>query len=34
MEFPTGIGTSDATSIRLLGHDLANEIIGKSDLAS
>ena len=28
MEFPTGIGTSDATSIRLLGHDLANEMIG------
>jgi citrate synthase len=29
MEFPTGIGTSDATTIRLLGHDLANELIGK-----
>ena len=28
MEFPTGIGTSDATSIRLLGHDLASEMIG------
>src|SRR3989440_12187203 len=28
MEYPTGIGTSDATSIRLLGHDLANELIG------
>lgn len=29
MEYPTGIGTSDATSIRLLGHDLAGELIGK-----
>jgi citrate synthase len=29
MEYPTGIGTSDATTIRLLGHDLANELIGK-----
>src|SRR5689334_12252492 len=29
MEYPTGIGTSDATSIRLLGHDLSNELIGK-----
>src|SRR5438046_10028650 len=28
MEFPTGIGTSDATTIRLLGHDLANELVG------
>ncbi len=28
MDYPTGIGTSDATSIRLLGHDLANELIG------
>ena len=28
MEFPTGIGTSDATSINLLGHDLAGELIG------
>src|SRR5258707_388964 len=28
MEYPTGIGTSDATSIRLLGHDLAGELIG------
>src|SRR5579885_1186084 len=28
MEYPTGIGTSDATSIRLLGHDLARELIG------
>jgi len=28
MEYPTGIGTSDTTSIRLLGHDLANELIG------
>jgi citrate synthase len=29
MEYPTGIGTSDATHIRLLGHDLANDLIGK-----
>jgi citrate synthase len=29
MEYPTGIGTSDATSIRLLGHDLAGELLGK-----
>ncbi len=29
MEYPTGIGTSDATTIRLLGHDLAGELIGK-----
>jgi citrate synthase len=29
MEYPTGIGTSDATSIRLLGHDLAGELMGK-----
>src|SRR6266851_1880898 len=28
MEYPTGIGTSDATSIHLLGHDLARELIG------
>jgi citrate synthase len=28
MEYPTGIGTSDATSIRLLGHDLAGELLG------
>src|ERR671924_112614 len=28
MEYPTGIGTSDATAIRLLGHDLANELMG------
>lgn len=28
MDYPTGIGTSDATSIHLLGHDLANELIG------
>src|SRR5256885_17073788 len=27
-EYPTGIGTSDASSIRLLGHDLAGELIG------
>ncbi|HZS78636.1 MAG TPA: citryl-CoA lyase [Ktedonobacteraceae bacterium] len=29
MEYPTGIGTSDATSIHLLGHDLAGELMGK-----
>jgi citrate synthase len=29
MEYPTGIGTSDATTIRLLGHDLAGELLGK-----
>ena len=28
MEYPTGIGTSDTTSIHLLGHDLAGELIG------
>src|SRR5690242_16444308 len=28
MEYPTGIGTSDTTSIYLLGHDLASELIG------
>ena len=28
MEYPTGIGTSDSTTIRLLGHDLAGELIG------
>src|SRR5713226_8934498 len=28
MEYPTGIGTSDATSIHLLGHDLVGELIG------
>src|SRR2546430_6663454 len=28
MEYPTGIGTSDATSIHLLGHDLARELMG------
>ncbi len=27
-EYPTGIGTSDANSIRLLGHDLAGELMG------
>src|SRR4051795_3550815 len=27
-EYPTGIGTSDASSIRLLGHDLAGELMG------
>lgn len=29
LEFPTGLGTSDATSIRLLGHDLSADLIGK-----
>jgi citrate synthase len=29
MEYPTGIGTSDATSIHLLGHDLTGELMGK-----
>jgi len=28
MEYPTGIGMSDATSIHLLGHDLAGELLG------
>jgi citrate synthase len=28
MEYPTGIGTSDASNIHLLGHDLAKELIG------
>jgi citrate synthase len=28
-EYPTGIGTSSATSIELLGHDLANDLLGK-----
>ena len=28
-EYPTGIGTSSATSIQLLGHDLANDLLGK-----
>ena len=28
-EYPTGIGTSDADRIQLLGHDLANDLIGK-----
>lgn len=28
MEYPTGIGTSDATTIHLLGHDLAKELMG------
>jgi citrate synthase len=28
MEFPTGLGTSDTTTIRLLGHDLSKELIG------
>ena len=27
--YPTGIGTSDLDSIRLLGHDLAGELLGK-----
>jgi citrate synthase len=29
VEYPTGIGTSDATSIHLLGHNLANELLGQ-----
>ncbi len=29
VEYPTGIGTSDASSIHLLGHDLAGELMGK-----
>src|SRR5690348_17514862 len=29
MEFPTGIGTSDATTIHLLGHDLSKELMGR-----
>jgi len=29
MEYPTGIGTSDASSIHLLGHDLAGELMGQ-----
>lgn len=28
MDYPTGIGISDATHIRLLGHDLAGELLG------
>jgi citrate synthase len=28
VEYPTGIGTSDTSSIRLLGHDLAGELMG------
>src|SRR5690349_19991891 len=28
-EYPTGIGTSTATSIQLLGHDLADDLLGK-----
>jgi citrate synthase len=28
-DYPTSIGTSDATTIRLLGHDLAGELIGQ-----
>lgn len=29
IEYPTGLGTSDATSIQLLGHDLARDLMGK-----
>ncbi|GAB3976248.1 hypothetical protein [Plantactinospora veratri] len=29
LSFPTSIGTSDADTIRLLGHDLATELIGQ-----
>jgi citrate synthase len=28
-EYPTGIGTSDVDSISLLGHDLANDLLGR-----
>ncbi|MGD0376902.1 MAG: citryl-CoA lyase [Streptosporangiaceae bacterium] len=28
-EYPTSIGTADATSIRVLGHDLAGELMGR-----
>ena len=28
-QYPTSLGTSDATSIRLLGHDLADDLMGK-----
>jgi citrate synthase len=29
LSFPTGLGTSDATSIRLLGHDLTADLMGQ-----
>ena len=29
LSFPTGLGTSDADSIRLMGQDLAHDLIGK-----
>lgn len=29
LRFPTGLGTSDADSIRLMGHDLAHDLMGK-----
>ncbi len=29
VEYPTGIGTSDASNIHLLGHDLAGDLLGK-----
>ena len=32
-EYPTGIGTSDEHTIRLLGHDLAGELLGKVGFA-
>ncbi len=32
-EFPTAIGASDATSITLLGHDLASELLGQVGFA-
>src|SRR5437764_5002031 len=31
--YPTGIGTSDADSITVLGHDLAEEMLGKVGFA-
>jgi citrate synthase len=29
LKFPTGLGTSDADSIKLMGHDLAHDLMGK-----
>ncbi len=31
-EYPTSIGTADANSIKLLGHDLAADLMGQVDL--
>ena len=33
MSYPTGIGTSDSDSIHLLGHNLADELLGKVGFA-